>query len=80
MVDAGEALGDSLYEAVIYVGGQIGSLGSDACVEELGDDDVLLLKDLVNRSGFDHIEPENMTRIASARELYNFNALGDTQY
>ena len=70
--DTQEALGDSLYEAVIYVGGKIGSLGSDARIEDLGDDDVLLLKELVERSGFDHIEPENMTRVASARELYNF--------
>ena len=38
--DAADSLGDSLYEAVIYVGGKIRSLGADARVEELGADDV----------------------------------------
>ena len=42
--DAGDALGDSLYEAVIYVHGAIASLGADAVVEELSDDDVLTVK------------------------------------
>jgi hypothetical protein len=78
--DAGNALGDSLYEAVIYVAGKIASLGSDARVEELADSDVQLVKDLVKLSGFDHIEPENVTRVASARQLYNFDALKDQKY
>ena len=33
--DAGDALGDSLYEAVIYVRGKIKSLGADAQVEPM---------------------------------------------
>jgi methylamine---glutamate N-methyltransferase subunit B len=70
--DAGHALGDSLYEAVIYVYGSIASLGSDATVEELTDDDILLVKQLVEDSGFDHIEPERVTKVASARQLYHF--------
>jgi methylamine---glutamate N-methyltransferase subunit B len=71
--DAGHALGDSLYEAVIYVSGSIASLGADAVVEELSDEDVLEVKRLVEASGFDHIEPENVTRVASARQLYHFS-------
>ena len=78
--DAGHALGDSIYEAVIYVAGKVASLGSDARVEELAEDDVRAVKELVKLSGFDHIEPENVTRIASARELYNFDALKDQKY
>jgi formylmethanofuran dehydrogenase subunit C len=78
--NAHEALGDSLYEAVIYVAGKIDSLGSDARVEDLGDEDIHMLKRLVERSGFDHIEPENMTRVASARELYRFEALSGKEY
>ena len=78
--DAGNALGDSLYEAVIYVAGKVASLGSDARVEELADSDVQLVKDLVKLSGFDHIEPENVTRVASARTLYNFDALKFQKY
>ncbi|MGH3327693.1 MAG: glutamate synthase [Streptomycetales bacterium] len=78
--DAGPALGDSLYETVIYVAGRIASLGSDARTEELGADDVLLVKGLVELAGFDHIDPENVTRVASARQLYNFDALKDQAY
>jgi glutamate synthase domain-containing protein 3 len=78
--DAGEALGDSLYEAVIYVGGRLRSLGADARVEDLTDDDVLKVKKLVDLTGFDHIEAQNVTRIGSARQLYNFDALKRQRY
>jgi formylmethanofuran dehydrogenase subunit C len=71
--DAGHALGDSLYEAVIYVQGTIASLGADAVVEEMTDDDVLAVKRLVAESGFDHIEPERVTKVVSARQLYHFS-------
>ena len=71
--DAGPGLGDSLYEAVIYVAGDISSLGADARIEELSDDDVLAVKRLVELTGFDHIGPEDVTRVASARELYHFS-------
>jgi methylamine---glutamate N-methyltransferase subunit B len=78
--DAGHALGDSLYEAVIYVAGKIASLGSDARTEELTNADVHLVKELAKLGGFDHIEPENVTRVASAKQLYNFDALKDQKY
>lgn len=78
--DAGEALGDSLYETVVYVGGKIRSLGSDARVEEMTDDDVAAIEELVRTCGFDHLSPENFTRVASARELYNFDALKAQKY
>lgn len=71
--DAGHALGDSLYEAVIYVGGRIASLGADAVIEEMTDEDVLVVKRLVEESGFDHIDPQAVTRVASARQLYHFS-------
>jgi methylamine---glutamate N-methyltransferase subunit B len=71
--DAGHALGDSLYEAVIYVQGTIASLGADAVVEEMTDEDVLAVKRLVEQSGFDHINPDRVTKVASARQLYHFS-------
>jgi glutamate synthase domain-containing protein 3 len=70
--DAGHALGDSLYEAVIYVQGSIASLGADAVVEEMTDHDLLAVKQLVEDTGFTHIEPERVTKVASARQLYHF--------
>ena len=78
--DAGHALGDSLYEAVIYVAGKIASLGSDARIEELTEADVAAVKELAKVGGFDHIEPENVTRVTSAKQLYNFDALKDQKY
>ena len=78
--NAGHALGDSLYETVVYVAGSIASLGSDARVEELTVDDVLTVKQLADRAGFDHVDPENVTRVASARTLYHFDALAGRSY
>jgi glutamate synthase domain-containing protein 3 len=70
--NAGEALGDSLYEAVIYVAGAIRSLGTDARVEELTSDDVAIVAELAARAGFTHIRPAEVTKVASARQLYHF--------
>jgi glutamate synthase domain-containing protein 3 len=78
--DAGAALGDSLYEAVIYVAGAIESLGADARIEELDDDDVLAVKRLVERTGFDHIDPGDVKRVASARTLYHFDSANFEAY
>lgn len=78
--NAGESLGDSLYEAVIYVAGKIRSLGADARIEDLCDEDVATVRDLVSRTGFKHIDPEQVTRVASARELYHFDALKHQRY
>jgi methylamine---glutamate N-methyltransferase subunit B len=78
--DAGHGLGDSLYEAVIYVGGRIASLGADAQVEDLTDEDVLNVKRLVDESGFDHIDPQSVTRVGSARTLYHFSTQNHGSY
>ena len=78
--NAGHGLGDSLYEAVIYVAGKIASLGSDAQAGEPTDDDVRKVKELVEVAGFDHIDPQAVTRVTSARQLYHFDALKDQKY
>jgi len=38
------------------------------------------LRHLVQASGFDHIDPQNVTRVASAKSLYNFDALKNQRY
>jgi glutamate synthase domain-containing protein 3 len=78
--DAGEALGDSLYEAVVYVGGVIKSLGSDAQVEEIAEQDVARVRELVELAGFTHVSPEDVKRVGSARQLYNFDAVKAHHY
>ncbi len=78
--NAGAALGDSLYEAVIFVAGGIASLGADAQIEELDDDDVLRVKQLVEVTGFDHIEPGDVKKVVSARTLYHFDSANFNAY
>ena len=78
--NAGHGLGDSLYEAVIFVAGTIASLGSDAEEEALTDDDVLLVKELVQESGFDHIDPTRVTKVVSSRQLYHFSTHNHGSY
>ena len=78
--DAGEALGDSLYETTIYVAGRIASLGADARRTELTEDDVIAVKRLCDKAGFDHIDPQNITKVTSARELYHFTTRHASSY
>jgi methylamine---glutamate N-methyltransferase subunit B len=75
--DAGDALGDSLYEAVIYVAGSIRSLGADARIEELTAADVQRVAGLCAHAGFDHVDPEEVTKVTSARQLYHFDTFRD---
>jgi glutamate synthase domain-containing protein 3 len=77
--DAGDALGDSLYEAVIYVRGRVKSLGADAREEPMTDADFAAVAELLGRAGFDHA-PSEFRRIASARGLYHWNAEADQEY
>lgn len=77
--DAGHALGDSIYEAVIYVRGQIASLGADAQLEPLTTTDIAALADLLNAAGLDH-DPQTFKRVASARTLYHWNADANQDY
>jgi glutamate synthase domain-containing protein 3 len=78
--DAGDGLGDSLYEAVIYVAGRVRGLGTDARVEELTQADVDTVRELAKRCGFDHLDPQNVTRVASARTLYHFDTHNHRSY
>jgi glutamate synthase domain-containing protein 3 len=77
--DAGLGLGDSLYEAVIYVRGKIEGLGADAREEPMGDTDRKTVKDLLTRAGIDHDAAE-FKRVASARGLYYWNAANHEAY
>jgi glutamate synthase domain-containing protein 3 len=78
--DAGHGLGDSLYEAVIYVAGSIASLGADAVEVEMTEEDLLTVKELVQETGFDHIDPTRVSKVASARQLYHFSTLNHGAY
>jgi glutamate synthase domain-containing protein 3 len=71
--DAGPGLGDSLYEAVIYVRGKIHGLGADAREEEFTAADAEVVRALLTAAGLDGAI-EGFKRVASARTLYHWNA------
>ena len=72
--DAGEALGDSLYEARLFVRGKVKSLGTDCIEKEMRDEHFLIVEDLLRRGEADaKARPEEFRRYGSARKLYNFN-------
>ena len=70
--DAGDALGDSLYEAKLFVRGSVKSLGTDCEQKEIRPEHVKLLKKLLLEAECD-AKPEEFKRYGSARKLYNFN-------
>lgn len=70
--DAGDALGDSLYEARLFVRGSVKSLGADCIEKEMRPEHIALLADLLAKAGAD-AKPEEFKRYGSARKLYNFN-------
>lgn len=70
--DAGADLGDSIYEARLYVRGAVASLGADCIEKEMTPHHLAKLTDLLARAGFDH-DPSEFRRYGSARKLYNFD-------
>jgi glutamate synthase domain-containing protein 3 len=70
--DAGADLGDSVYEARLYVRGKVASLGADCIEKEMRDEHRTELADLLARAGMD-ASPEQFRRYGSARGLYHFH-------
>ncbi|MEO9684427.1 MAG: protein GlxC [Tateyamaria sp.] len=70
--DAGDALGDSCYEAQFFVRGTVKSLGADCEKKEMRAEHLTLLQDLLNEAEID-AQPSEFTRYGSARTLYNFD-------
>jgi glutamate synthase domain-containing protein 3 len=70
--DAGEALGDSLYEARLYVRGTVAGLGADCVAKDMRSEHVEQLRGLLTAAEVD-ADPSDFRRYGSARQLYNFN-------
>ncbi|MBW4539433.1 MAG: protein glxC [Myxacorys chilensis ATA2-1-KO14] len=77
--NAGDALGDSLYEAIIYVRGDIKSLGADAQLQPMTDTDYSTLEELLTKAELTY-SPQEFKRIASAKQLYHWNANAHQEY
>ncbi|MFE9446543.1 hypothetical protein ACFYO2_48510 [Streptomyces sp. NPDC006602] len=69
--DAGDALGDSLYEARIYVRGRVKSLGADCVEKEMRGEHIVELAELLKAAERDE-DPSDFRRYGSARALYHF--------
>jgi len=78
--DAGEALGDSIYEARLYVRGRAAGLGADCIEKELRREHLAELRELLERAGFDDVDPAEFRRYGSARQLYNFKVDNASRY
>ena len=70
--DAGADLGDSIYEARLFVRGDVDSLGSDAVEKEMRPEHVAALARLLDAAGME-ADPGDFRRYGSARDLYNFH-------
>jgi methylamine---glutamate N-methyltransferase subunit B len=70
--DAGPDLGDSIYEARLYVRGAVASLGADCIEKEMRDEHRAEIAGLLDRAGL-AADPGDFRRYGSARKLYNFN-------
>lgn len=70
--DAGDALGDSCYEASIFVRGSVKSLGADCEEKEMRPEHMEILRELLLQGECD-AKPAEFKRFGSARTLYNFN-------
>ena len=78
--DAGKNLGDSMYDGTIYVGGKIADLGVDAVEAEMTELEAswlerkLAMYELEAPNGV-----ENMTKIVSGKQLWNYDNLEPTE-
>jgi methylamine---glutamate N-methyltransferase subunit B len=77
--DAAAGLGDSLYEATIYVQGRLVGLGADAREEPMTPRDVEHVAALLARAGL-QADPSRFKRVASARALYHWHADAGQEY
>jgi glutamate synthase domain-containing protein 3 len=79
--DAGEALGDSIYEAHLYVRGVVTSLGADCIVKTLRDEHKAELFEKLKIAGVDgQVDVSDFKRYGSARTLYHFHIDNASSY
>jgi glutamate synthase domain-containing protein 3 len=78
--NAGRNLGDSMYDGLIYVGGEIDSLGIDAVDAEMTDADCQWLERKLSMYGLEAPNGvANMRKIAAGKKLWNYDNLEPTE-
>ena len=71
--DAGESLGDSIYEARLYVRGKVRSLGADCIEKPMTDHHKAKLAAKLKVAGVTGVDVGAFKRYGSARRLYHFH-------
>jgi glutamate synthase domain-containing protein 3 len=71
--DAGEALGDSMYEGTIYVAGNIASLGADTKIEEMTEDELIDVLSILESRGI--TDKRTFAKVVSAKRFYHYDSL-----
>jgi len=72
--NAGDALGDSIYEATIFVRGDVKSLGTDCIEKPMKPEDRERLADVLRRGGLNgEAKVDDFRMYGSARRLYHFH-------
>jgi len=77
--NAAEALGDSIYEARLFIAGSVESLGADCIEKDMRAEHLESLASLLERAEI-KADPKKFRRYGSARKLYNFNVDHADQY
>ena len=72
--DAGDALGDSIYEARLFVRGKVKSLGADCIEKPMRDEHKQTLAQAARArpASTGEVDPSEFRRYGSARKLYHF--------
>ena len=78
--DAGDDLGDSIYEARVYVRGEVAGLGADCIEKEMGDEHRAELARASRAGRARRLDPGEFRRYGSARRLYNFQVDNAGEY
>ncbi len=74
--DAGDNLGDSMYDGVIYVAGKIASLGVDCVETEMTDLDLRYVRQKLELYGMEAPSGvESMVKLTSGKRLWNYDNL-----
>ena len=69
--DAGDALGDSIFEMQIFIRGKVKSLGHDCEEKEMGPEQIEKLTELLDKAQI-KADPKKFKVYGPARTLYNF--------
>jgi glutamate synthase domain-containing protein 3 len=77
--DTGDAFGDSLYEAKLFVRGTVKSLGADCVEKAMRDEHRAALRRLLDAAGA-RADVSEFKRYGSARQLYHFHVDNAGQY